>query len=76
VQPLVTDVEVLTIKRQIYKTLHSEPNASLSKDKLSEMIRAANPSIANFSEKFSKAIDLLLDRKLLFEDDPGIVFMK
>ena len=76
VVPLVTDVEVLIIKRHIYKTLNSESSASLAKEKLCEMIRDGHPSIANFYDKFNKAIDLLRDRKQIIEDDSGVVFLK
>jgi very-short-patch-repair endonuclease len=76
VRPLVTDGDVLKIKRDIFKTLNGEASASLAMDKLCETIRAGNPKIEGFPEKFAQAIDLLRDRKQILEDASGVVFLK
>ena len=45
-------------------------------DKLCETIRAGNPKIVGFAEKFAQAIDLLRDRRQILEDASGVVFLK
>jgi very-short-patch-repair endonuclease len=72
VVPLVKDVDVLTLKHNIYKLLNTEGDCF--KEHLSQKLSALFPQIENFTEKFEVALSLLRDRNRLMEDpDTGLL---
>jgi very-short-patch-repair endonuclease len=76
VRQFVTDGDVLVIKRHIYLTLHGEVTGSLPASKLSEKLQAKFPQITEFQAKFDQAVSIMRERKLIFEDGSGYVFLR